>query len=235
MTTIDLQQGDCLKLMKQIPDGGVDLVVSDPPYKIETTGAGIYKSDDKRYVKELKPISKGFRQEILNELVRVMKKINIYLFCSQKQLPEYYDFFVKQKHCNWNLLTWHKTNPVPACGNKYLSDTEYIFFAREKGVRINGNYHTKFTYYVTPLNQKEKKLYGHPTIKPTSIIDNLIINSCPEGGTVLDPFMGSGSTGVSAINQGCNFIGYELEQKYFETAQCRIKNTLNKQGKELIH
>lgn len=235
MVEINLHQGDCLELMHQIPDGGVDLVVTDPPYKIETTGAGIYKSDDKRYVKELKPISKGFKQEILNELVRVMDKINIYLFCSQKQLPEYYDFFVKQKRCNWNLLTWHKTNPVPACGNKYLSDTEYIFFAREKGVRINGNYHTKFTYYVTPLNQKEKKLYGHPTIKPTSIIDNLIINSCPEGGTVLDPFMGSGSTGVSAINQGCNFIGYELEQKYFETAQQRIKDTLSKKGKELIH
>lgn len=97
---IDLQQGDCLELMKQIPDGWLDLVVTDPPYKIGTTGAGIYRKDNKRYVKELKPISKGIKQEILNELVRVMKKINIYLFCSQKQLPEYYDFFVKQHHCN---------------------------------------------------------------------------------------------------------------------------------------
>lgn len=218
----DLWNGDCLEFMKQIPDGSVDLVVTDPPYLIETTGAGIYKQADKQYVKELNGIKDGFSEQVLDELCRVMRKINIYIFCSQKQIIPLLDYFVEKKKCNWNLLTWHKTNPVPACGNKYLTDTEYILFFREKGVKINGEYKTKFTYYVTPLNTADKKLYGHPTIKPVDILQNLIVNSSSPGDVVLDPFMGSGSTGIACNNTGRNFIGIELDKGYFETAKARI-------------
>ena len=218
----DLRNGDCLEVMKQIPDGSVDLVVTDPPYLIATSGAGIYKQADKQYVKELNGIRDGFSEKVLDELCRVMKKINIYLFCSQKQIIPLLNYFVEKKKCNWNLLTWHKTNPVPACGNKYLTDTEYILFFREKGVQINGEYKTKFTYYVTPLNTADKKLYGHPTIKPVEILQNLIVNSSSPGDVVLDPFMGSGSTGVACNNTGRNFIGIELDKGYFDTAKARI-------------
>lgn len=218
----DLWNGDCLEVMKQIPDGSVDLVVTDPPYLIETSGAGIYKQADKQYVKELNGIKDGFSEQVLDELCRVMRKINIYIFCSQKQIIPLLDYFVEKKKCNWNLLTWHKTNPVPACGNKYLTDTEYILFFREKGVKINGEYKTKFTYYVTPLNTADKKLYGHPTIKPVDILQNLIVNSSSPGDVVLDPFMGSGSTGIACNNTGRNFIGIELDKGYFETAKARI-------------
>ena len=218
----DLWNGDCLEVMKQIPDGSVDLVVTDPPYLIETSGAGIYKQADKQYVKELNGIKDGFSEQVLDELCRVMRKINIYIFCSQKQIIPLLDYFVDRKKCNWNLLTWHKTNPVPACGNKYLTDTEYILFFREKGVKINGEYKTKFTYYVTPLNTADKKLYGHPTIKPVEILQNLIVNSSNPGDVVLDPFMGSGSTGIACNNTGRNFIGIELDKGYFDTAKARI-------------
>lgn len=169
-------------------------------------------------------MSNGFNEEILDELVRVMKKINIYVFCSQKQLPLLINYFIKERGCNWNLLTWHKTNPVPACKNKYLSDTEYVFFAREKGVPIYGEYKTKKTYYVTPLNTKEKKLFNHPTVKPQLILENLIVNSSEENDIVLDPFVGSGSTGVAAINNNRRFIGFELNGDYIETAKERIEN-----------
>ena len=218
----DLWNGDCIEVMKQIPDGSVDLVVTDPPYLIETSGAGIYKQADKQYVKELNGIKDGFSEQVLDELCRVMRKINIYIFCSQKQIIPLLDYFVDRKKCNWNLLTWHKTNPVPACGNKYLTDTEYILFFREKGVKINGEYKTKFTYYVTPLNTADKKLYGHPTIKPVEILQNLIVNSSNTGDVVLDPFMGSGSTGIACNNTGRNFIGIELDKGYFDTAKARI-------------
>lgn len=131
-----LYQGDCLEVMKNIEDGSVDLVVTDPPYEIATTGAGIYKQADKQYVKELNGMKDGFSEEVLDELCRVMKKINIYFFCSQKQIIPLLDYFVKKKKCNWNILSWHKTNPIPACGNKYLTDTEFILFFREKGVKV---------------------------------------------------------------------------------------------------
>lgn len=213
---------DCLDGMRQLPDNCVDLVVTDPPYVIETSGAGIYKQADKQYVKELNNMKDGFSTQVLDELCRIMKKINIYFFCSQKQIIPLLDYFVKGKKCNWNLLTWHKTNPVPACGNKYLTDTEYILFFREKGVKIYGEFKTKFTYYITPLNQSDKKKYGHPTIKPINIVTNLIVNSSLENGIVFDPFMGSGTTAVAAKECGRNFIGYELDSDYYEICNKRL-------------
>lgn len=215
---------DCLAGLKEIPDNSVDLVVTDPPYQIATSGAGLYKQPDKQYVQELKFMANGFSEEILDELCRVMKKINIYLFCSQAQIRPLLDYFVTRRKCNWNLLTWHKTNPVPACGNKYLTDTEYVLFFREKGVKVYGEYKTKFTYYVTPLNTADKKLYGHPTVKPLEIVQNLITNSSKPEEVVLDPFMGSGTTAVASLKTGRNFIGFELSPEYYTTAQKRIED-----------
>lgn len=228
MSEYKLYQGDCLEVMKNIENGSVDLVVTDPPYEIATTGAGMYKQADKQYVKELNGMKDGFSEEVLDELCRVMKKINIYFFCSQKQIIPLLDYFVKKKKCNWNILSWHKTNPIPACGNKYLTDTEFILFFREKGVKVYGSFDTKRTWYATPLNQSDKKKYGHPTVKPLSILENLVVNSSQEGEVVLDCFMGSGSTGVAALNTNRNFIGIELDEEYFEITQNRIEEAANK-------
>lgn len=228
MSTYKLYQGDCLEAMKNIEDGSVDLVVTDPPYEIATTGAGMYKQADKQYVKELNGMKDGFSEEVLDELCRVMKKINIYFFCSQKQIIPLLDYFVKKKKCNWNILSWHKTNPIPACGNKYLTDTEFILFFREKGVKVYGSFDTKRTWYATPLNQSDKKKYGHPTVKPLSILENLVVNSSQEGEVVLDCFMGSGSTGEACLRTNRNFIGIELDEGYFNVAQNRLEEAANK-------
>lgn len=221
--SITLMQGDCLELLTDIPDNSIDLVVTDPPYKIETQGAGIYKQADKQYVKELNGMKDGFDEIVLDEICRVLKKINVYFFCSQKQIIPLLNYFVKGKKCNWNIMCWHKTNPVPACGNKYLTDTEFILFFREKGVKVYGEFKTKFTYYVTPLNQKDKKAYGHPTIKPLNIVENLIINSSQQGDTILDPFMGTGTVGVGCKLHNRNFYGIELERQYIDIAEKRIR------------
>ena len=225
---------DCIEGLKQIPNNSVDLVVTDPPYDIQTRGSGIYKQADKQYVKELEFMKDGFSEQILSELCRVMKKINIYLFCSQKQIMPLLDYFVKDKKCNYNILSWHKTNPVPNCGNKYLTDTEFILFFREKGVRIYGEYKTKFTYYITPLNQKDKKKYGHPTIKPLDIVENFIINSSLQGNLILDPFMGSGTTAVACINTNRKYIGFELSEEYCQIAEERIKATLSEKKNDWL-
>lgn len=217
-----IEQGDCLNLLKQLPDNSIDLVVTDPPYVIDNKGGGLYTQEDKQYVKQLEGIKDGFSTEVLDELCRVMKNINIYLWCSQKQLFPLIEYFVEGKKCNFNLITWHKTNPIPACGNKYLTDTEYCLFFREKGVKIYGEFSTKFTYYVTPLNQKDKKLYNHPTIKPLDIIQNLVVNSSMEGDLVLDPFLGSGTTAVACVNTNRHYIGFELDPQYYDIACKRL-------------
>lgn len=217
-----IECGDCLHLIKQLPDNSIDLVVTDPPYVIDNKGGGLYTQEDKQYVKQLEGIKDGFSTEVLDELCRVMKNINIYLWCSQKQLFPLIEYFVEGKKCNFNLITWHKTNPIPACGNKYLTDTEYCLFFREKGVKIYGEFSTKFTYYVTPLNQKDKKLYNHPTIKPLDIIQNLVVNSSLEGDIVLDPFLGSGTTAIACVNTNRHYIGFELDPQYYDIACKRL-------------
>ena len=80
MKTNIIYNSDCLKGLKSLPDKSIDLVVTDPPYDIETSGAGIYKQKDKQYVKELNGIKDGFDSKILDELCRIMKKINIYIY-----------------------------------------------------------------------------------------------------------------------------------------------------------
>lgn len=218
-----LYNKDCLEVMKNMEDKSVDLVITDPPYKISTSGAGIYKQKDKKYIKELNEMKDGFSDEILNELCRIMKKINIYIFCSQKQIIHLLDYFVTKRGCNYNIISWHKTNPIPACGNKYLTDTEYVLFFRERGVKVYGSFETKRTWYSTPLNQTDKKKYGHPTVKPQLILNNLVLNSSQENDIILDPFMGSGSTGEAAIKNNRSFIGIEINNEYFNIAKNRIK------------
>ena len=213
----------CLFGLKQLPDKCVDLVVTDPPYDIKTRGGGMYKHHKKGYIRELDKMSNGIDRMVLSGLCRVMKKINIYMFCSQKQILPLLDYFVIKRGCHYNILTWHKTNPVPACSNKYLNDTEFILFFREKGVKIYGEYETKKTYYVTPLNVEDKRRYRHPTVKPLVIIRNLIINSSMEGDLVLDPFMGSGTTAAAAKELGRNYIGFEIVQDYVRIANRRLR------------
>ena len=234
--------GDCMDLLKGIPDKSVDLVVTDPPYVLETQGAGFFgkKSDEysmqckgkkadtyggERYVmKEINGMKDGITDTVLDELCRVMKAVNIYLWCSQKQIMQYLDYFVTQRSCNWNLLSWHKINPIPACGNKYVTDTEFCLFFREKGVKVFGDFKSKATHWETPLNMEDKNKYGHPTIKPLSIIKTLVSNSSEVGGVILDPFCGSGTTCVAAAQLGRHYIGMEIDEKYYKTACERVKN-----------
>lgn len=250
---IQLIKDDCVNALKKIGGGTVDLVLIDPPYAfVGADGGGAFgpkkrnyhneymalaqSSDDEfrkegymidarmeKHRDELKMLSTGFDLVILDELCRVMKKINIYVWCSKKQVSMLLNFF-EQKNCNIDILTWHKTNPIPTCNNTYLNDTEYLIFAREKGVKIGGNYATKHKYYVTAINKSDKDKYKHPTIKPLEIIQNLIINSSEENQTVLDCFMGSGTTGVACKKLNRNFIGIEIDDEYFNIAAERINN-----------
>lgn len=225
---IKLYNANCIEVLDNMIENNIkiDCIITDPPYDIETSGGGLYKQEDKKYVKELKThnIVNGFDSEILEKLCKVQDKINMYFFCSQKQIIPLLDFFVKHKKCNYNIISWHKNNPVPACGNKYLTDTEFILFFREKGVKVHGNYSTKKTFYISNiLTKTEKELAGHPTPKPVELLKNFVLNSTLENQTVLDPFMGSGSTGIACLNYNRNFIGIEINKNFFEAAKDNLK------------
>lgn len=228
---------DCMVGMKEIPDGSVDLVVTDPPYVLGTQGGGLFNAKGnygqygchppRKVMNNIRGITNGFGEEVLDEMVRVMKKINIYLWCSQKQIPWLLQYFVEQRGCNWDLLAWHKGNPVPSCGNKYLSDTEWCLYFREKGVPLFGTYQTKRKYWVQDSNRADNVKYGHPTVKPLRIIDMLITNSSKEGDLVMDPYMGSGTTAVACIRENRRYVGFEIDESYYKRAKLRLEEEQN--------
>lgn len=174
--------GDAYKLIKQAEDKSIDLIVTDPPYEIYGLhAAGICK--DRAYLKQLQDgkLGSSFDMSILNEFVRVMNKINIYLWCNKEQIYDYLTFFVKERKCNWEMIIWAKDNPPPFLNGHYLKDKEYCLYFWEKGVKPSISYDRGKTVYMSSLNVDDKKKWGHPTIKPEEIIMNLIQNSSGGG------------------------------------------------------
>lgn len=246
---------DCYEAIKKIPDKSIDLIYVDIPYDLEGNGGGCFGSKKRDYHKEyekvsqntnvsgvqkrttttmnnIKEIAFGIDYTILDEFIRIMKKLHIYIWCSKKQIPYILNYFLEKGYF-WDLFVWHKTNPIPTCNNKYLSDTEYCLIFREEGTTVNnGNYYTKSKYYISEINKKDKDLYNHPTIKPLEVVKNHIINSSVEGGIVLDCFMGSGTTAIACKELKRNFIGFEIDEKYYKIACDRINGITQQDRKK---
>lgn len=199
--------GDAYKLIKELPDKSIDLIYTDPPYEIVGGGSGgcfgtskrdyhgEYKrlgreehkreglriiANTKNLAKNLNCICAGFDYSLLEEFDRVMKRINIYIWCNKNQVSSLMKHY-EDKGCNVDLLVWCKKNPIPTCNNKYLSDLEYCVFARDKNTPIGGTYETKSKYYISNCNKEDKDIYEHPTIKPIELVRNHIKNSLTGG------------------------------------------------------
>ncbi len=197
---------DCLTGIKKIPDNFIDLVIIDPPYQINNHNVK-YDSDLARsinnYNNELyeSNLTNGYDYKILEELLRVLKKVNIYIFCNGEQIPFYIKYFVIDRKCKMDIIIWNKTNAIPLFNNKYLSDKEYCLYFRKGGYCSPKSYEDAKTVFYYPINIKDKKKWGHPTIKPEELVRKLIRNSSKEGDIVLDSFMGSGTTAISCIKK----------------------------------
>lgn len=229
--------GDAYELIKQVPDKSVDLVYSDIPYEIVNggKGAGLMKNKTRRelYTHTIGKFLNGIDYSILDELVRVMKNIYIYIWCSREQIPELMDYFIKGKGCLYDILVWVKPNCTPFGSNSYLPNLEYLLLFREpqktslNHAKVNG---TKKKYWLAPTNKTDKDDYGHPTIKPLGFVLNHILNSTDEGDVVLDPFMGSGTTAVACKMTGRQFLGFEIDPKYHRIACDRLNGITKKEA-----
>lgn len=142
-------------------------------------------------------------------------------------------YFVEEIGCAFDILCWNKTNAMPLFNNKYLTDKEYCLYFRKGGYCQPVSYESAKTVFNLPINYKDKKMYGHPTIKPLSIIKTMIQNSSKEKDIVLDCFMGSGTTGVACKELKRDFIGIEIDKTYFEIAQKRIFENTKREEKEV--
>lgn len=222
---------DCLNVLKQLPDKCIDMVLTDPPYIMVSGGHGKGELADRQTARNDllrgKGLYDGFSNEILDEICRVLKKINVYFFCSKNQIHQLFNYF-EDKADNFDLLCWHKTNPSPLANMTYLNDTEYCLNFREKNCTIKGTIEQKKKYFLTSVNQKDKDMYKHPTIKPLEIFEQLVINGSNENDLILDCFSGSGTTAVACSDLKRRFICIEKDKEYWQTSVERLEN-FNKQ------
>ena len=154
--------------------------------------------------------------EFLPSLYRILKDdSHCYLMVNGRNLKELWQV---ANNCGFkyqNLLVWNKGNATP---NKwYMNACEFILFLRKGKAKNINNLGSKTI--ITVPNVRNKM---HPTEKPVELMSILVENSSNENDVVLDPFMGSGSTGVACLNTNRNFIGIELDKTYFDIAQNRI-------------
>ena len=219
-----IYNGDCLSILQSFEDKTVDLVLMDPPYEQEFHGGGQRRrAKDYTKVKDNTDfMNNGFDFErVLPELVRVCKIPNFIVFCSNKQITKLMVWFEEHK-LNPVLTTWRKTNACPLGGGKYISDLEYVIFARGKNAPWNHSAPSSIKYKCKSYPFVSGKGRLHPAQKPLNLIKEYVELHTLEGQTVLDCYMGSGTTGLACQELNRDFIGIELEEKYYNISKERL-------------
>lgn len=223
--------GSCYELIKQIPDKSIDFIYTDIPYLYKKGGgSGISKlSKDKfRNKNDLKEISNGIDYSILKEFVRVLKNINIMIWCSREQLLDIMNFFNSSGGGTPFINVWCKSNPFPV-NTTWLSDIEYCICFIQNHNATNSEklpVNKRFKYYVSTINQNDKIKFKHPTIKPLDLVKNHIEVMTNKNDLVLDCFSGSGTTAVACKELERNFIGIEIDEKWHKISVDRLNGIL---------
>lgn len=216
---INLMNGDCLELMKDIPSLSVDMILTDIPY-----GAVSKNGEDRaKYSGQLRSIDKDKADvlsfnvgDFLAECDRLSKGY-VLVFCGKEQFSEVFSYFSNKKGTT-RAIVWEKNNPSPMNGQHiYLSGVELAVWFKRSGYKTF-NAHCKNTVFKYP-NGRSK---NHPTEKNMNLWLDLITDCTNGGDIILDPCMGGGTTGVAAKSLGRKFIGIELDENYFNIAKQRI-------------
>jgi len=222
---------DCLIGFKDVDSNSIDLIVTDPPYKLTSRGTSgsmggeFWKGDLAKNGQVFKSGSLDISNWI-NECYRVLKDgTHIYIMVNDKNLTYYLKQIENSGFGFVKTLVWVKPNKI--CGRWYMTQKETIILARKGEQRPINNAGTSdvlFTPNFKKLKSDGKNL--HNTEKPIELMKILVENSSKENEIVLDPFMGSGTTAIACINTGRNFIGFELDKQYYDIANERIQKAL---------
>ena len=222
----NLIQGDALEQILKLQDNSIDAIITDPPYNIardnnfHTMGrSGI----------DFGEWDKGFQLTswISSAIPKLKKGGNIVIFTDWKKLTE---IVVALEECGCDIkdmLRIEKSNPMPRNRDRrFITDYEVAVWAVKKGGKWTFNRLSE-TYerplIKTKVTPKSEKTYGsHPTQKSLDAMEWIVDRLTNEGDSVLDPFMGSGTTGVACHNGGRDFIGIELDKEFYNISKERI-------------
>jgi len=212
-----LYLGDCLEILPTLPK--VDAVITDPPYSSggfnesgKSSGSIGTRTDETIWMDNLS--SRGYSRLIVRVLNAIRFAEEFYAFTDWKMWQATCDCFEDSGIRVRNMLVWDKGQM--GMGMPWRNQHELVCYGRRRSAkRLTGG-------YGNVLKAARSGNDNHPTEKPASVMEAILKNACD--GTILDPFMGSGTTGVACANLGRKFIGIEIEPKYFDIACQRIDN-----------
>jgi site-specific DNA-methyltransferase (adenine-specific) len=218
-TSVDLRCGDCLELMKGIPDGSVDAVITDPPYSEKTKAGARTRNDDRHGGDNFVTFSVTLSElkSRLDECGRLCRgwfvaSVDWRHGIELETNPPVGMRFIRAG-------AWVKTNSAPQfTGDRPAPGWEFIAILHSVNTTLSWNGGGSRAVWQSSIENNN----GHPTPKPLALMMQWISEFTNPGDTVLDPFMGSGTTGVACVKLGRNFIGMEISPDYFKIAEKRI-------------
>ncbi len=236
MVNIRLLKGDALQLLKNIESKSIDLIFVDPPYNLSgenhlTCKSGRMAVCNKGSWDQIQNIHK-FNRQWVEECIRILRDDGTIWISGT--LHNHPSIGVILKELNlWiiNDIIWFKPNAPPLIQkNRFVPSTELIWVAsKSKKYYFNYEMARNLSNGKQMRNlwemQAERHKTSHPTEKPEKLLERIILIGSKEGDTILDPFMGSGTTGVVSKRLNRHFIGIEIDDVYFEIAKKRIENT----------
>ena len=248
----ELYLGDCLNTLKKIEGKSVDMIFADPPYFLSNGGVSCHSGRQVSVNKApwdigLSPEEKLSYNRKWIRACRTVLKDNGTIWISGT-MHNIYSIGVALELEGFSIInniTWQKANPAPnlAC-RCFTHSTETVLWARKqltpkkKGTHIfnyslmkeiNGGKQMKDVWLLPLVTKKEKEFGKHPTQKPLSLLIRIIEASTFPGDLVLDPFNGSGTTGIACLKTGRKYIGIDNEAEYIELTKRRYYSEINDQ------
>jgi len=233
---INLKQGDCLKILKTLKPKSIDLIFADPPYNLSGSNSMTVRSGrpvkcDKGKWDQIDNLHE-FNLEWIQECIKTLKPHGtIWISGTLHNHPSIGMALKKLNLWVINDVIWFKPNATPLLSrNRFVPSTELIWVAsKSKKYYFNYKLAKKINEGKQMRNlwtiRARRHITSHPTEKPEELLERIILLGSRKGNTVLDPFMGSGTTGVVAKRHSRNFIGIEIDPEYFQIATKRINST----------
>ncbi len=221
---------DCMEVLKTMPDESIDLICTDPPYRVTSRGGMASTTMSGYWVTKKAYSGKVFDhndidiEEYLPSFYRVLKAdAHCYIMCNNFNLPHFFDVIGKSQFHFVKLLVWDKQSKI--CGKYYMGQVEHIFFLRKGNDKpINDCGRSDLLSFSNFNREKDGEGNNlHDSMKPIPLMQCLIENSSKESDVVLDPFAGSGSTLLACIRSKRHYVGCEIDTHYYEVCLRRIK------------
>lgn len=237
----DLYIGDCVRILGHIKN--VDMVFADPPYFLSNGGLSVQSgkivSVNKGEWDKLNGSITEYNYRWLNAIRNSLKDDGtIWISGTMHNIFSVYDILVELDFKILNVITWKKLNPPPCFSCRFFThSTEFIIWARKKKKvphfynyelmkAINDGKQMKDVWELPSISRWEKSCGKHPTQKPLSLLSRIILSSSRRGELVLDPFSGSGTTGIGSVLFGRRYIGIDIEKEYLDLSVYRYKEAI---------